>query len=452
MTRLTGIDCVYFANKITGTPGKQAAFSFGVGVIGQELIDVTQKSGMTTVTAATSDASVAGGYAQMAGHAALSATYGLAADNILEWHVVTADGSLVIANARVNPDLYNALRGGGGGTFGVVVQATMKVYPTPQLQVTRYWLKVASPNDTFSVFEPAAYLHRQLPSLSKRGIQGYYFIMPHGIFIALHKPNSNEAEAKRVWQPIFKALEAFPGMEKKSIVQWKSYATYKDYFDAGFGKLAPYEAGQPPFNDFPAPRGIGLMDSWLMSEKSLEHPRLAQALRQAMPFNLDTGMLRGHLVSGGKVHDPNMARTTNVNPAWRSALTHLIATGGGGIPNMTSIKQLEPGAGNYGNEDLGTVEPDWKNHLWGEKYERLYNAKRRWDPNGIFWVTPGVGADDYAIFHGRLCKVSMLRGSGYIRPPNPMNYAPLFDNANPSRGPQTDYPFPATQEQADSVP
>jgi FAD/FMN-containing dehydrogenase len=58
---------------------------------------------------------VAGGYAQSGGHAPLSSIYGLAADNILEYKVVTADGKLKIANAVSEPDLFWALRGGGGG-------------------------------------------------------------------------------------------------------------------------------------------------------------------------------------------------------------------------------------------------------------------------------------------------------------------------------------------------
>jgi FAD/FMN-containing dehydrogenase len=56
--------------------------------------------------------------------------YGLGVDNMLEYKVVTADGNLTIANAVTNPDLFWALRGGGGGTWGVVVEATMKVMPT----------------------------------------------------------------------------------------------------------------------------------------------------------------------------------------------------------------------------------------------------------------------------------------------------------------------------------
>jgi len=54
----------------------------------------------------------------------------------LEFKVVTADGKYVIANQRSNQNLFNALRGGGGGTFGVVVEATFKAHKTPKIAVS----------------------------------------------------------------------------------------------------------------------------------------------------------------------------------------------------------------------------------------------------------------------------------------------------------------------------
>lgn len=72
------------------------------------------KSGLFTIAAAASPVRVAGGYAQTAGHGPLSSKYGLAADNVLEYKVVTSDGKLRVANAVSEPDLFWALRGGGG--------------------------------------------------------------------------------------------------------------------------------------------------------------------------------------------------------------------------------------------------------------------------------------------------------------------------------------------------
>ncbi|KAG6806515.1 hypothetical protein H0H93_002847, partial [Arthromyces matolae] len=70
-----------------------------------------------------------GGWVQGGGHSVLSPVYGLGADRVVEFQVVTPDGVLRTANSCQNTDLFQALRGGGGGTFGVVLQATHRVEP-----------------------------------------------------------------------------------------------------------------------------------------------------------------------------------------------------------------------------------------------------------------------------------------------------------------------------------
>jgi FAD/FMN-containing dehydrogenase len=59
------------------------------------------------------------GWTQCGGHGPMTSAYGLGSDNVLEFQVVTADGQLKIANSVANPDLFWALRGGCGGTFGI---------------------------------------------------------------------------------------------------------------------------------------------------------------------------------------------------------------------------------------------------------------------------------------------------------------------------------------------
>ena len=58
----------------------------------------------------------------------LSRKYGLTIDNLVSADVVTADGKKVKANAKENPDLFWAIRG-GGGNFGIVTQFEFKLHP-----------------------------------------------------------------------------------------------------------------------------------------------------------------------------------------------------------------------------------------------------------------------------------------------------------------------------------
>src|SRR5438105_4025926 len=73
----------------------------------------------------------AGGFLQGGGFGPWSNAYGISAAGLLEARVVTADGVLRVANACQNPDLFWALKGGGGGTFGVVTQVTLLTHPAP---------------------------------------------------------------------------------------------------------------------------------------------------------------------------------------------------------------------------------------------------------------------------------------------------------------------------------
>jgi FAD/FMN-containing dehydrogenase len=101
---------------------------------GAQLIDVytaLAAHGLTIPAGSCPSVGVAG-HALGGGMGLAGRQFGLTADNLLSAHIVTADGRLRTASAERNPDLYWALRGGGGGNFGVVAGLRFRAHPIPR--------------------------------------------------------------------------------------------------------------------------------------------------------------------------------------------------------------------------------------------------------------------------------------------------------------------------------
>eukprot|EP00930_Biecheleria_cincta_P046647 TRINITY_DN32193_c0_g1_i1.p1 TRINITY_DN32193_c0_g1~~TRINITY_DN32193_c0_g1_i1.p1 ORF type:complete len:1137 (+),score=170.12 TRINITY_DN32193_c0_g1_i1:49-3411(+) len=98
---------------------------------GEVWLDVYEAVGIDydIVGGGSSSVSAAGGWLQGGGLSSLSRKYGMGIDNVLAFEVVLANGSLIVADNCTNPDLFWALRGGGGGTFGIVTGARYSVHP-----------------------------------------------------------------------------------------------------------------------------------------------------------------------------------------------------------------------------------------------------------------------------------------------------------------------------------
>jgi FAD/FMN-containing dehydrogenase len=109
----------------------QHAVTVEAGAIWGQVYDaVTTKAGRYVQGGGCLTVGVAG-LIQSGGFGSFSKAYGMAAASLLEAEIVTADGAVRIANACTNPDLFWGLKGGGGGSLGVVTRLTLRTHNLP---------------------------------------------------------------------------------------------------------------------------------------------------------------------------------------------------------------------------------------------------------------------------------------------------------------------------------
>ncbi len=378
-----------------------------------------QGGGCTTV-------GVAGGFIQGGGYGSFSKRFGTGAGGVLEFEVVTADGKLRTANEFQHPDLFWALRGGGGGTFGVVTRVTLLAHQMPKTIGLFRGKITATSDDAFRA------LIERLVAFYPEALNDPAW----GEQIGLRPDNSVElfmtyldldsVAARAVWHPIEEYVAQRPDLEGEM-----SFDThpFDRLWDASYWEKVDPTMIQPDGRPDAEPGNFwwatnqGEVAEFLYCYQSRWIPLSLFASEAAAGLAATLFEASRHAAVGlhinkglaGEARDARARdRQTSIHPAvFDAAMLAIIARRQRAFPGvaghepdlaagravaqkasqaMAVIRRATPGAGTYGNES-DYFEKDWKQAFYGPSYDRLLEVKRKYDPDNLFRVHHGVGSD-----------------------------------------------------------
>ncbi|KAH7116804.1 hypothetical protein B0J11DRAFT_101210 [Dendryphion nanum] len=404
-----------YVDKKSGYSGP--AFKAGVGVQAFEIYKAAHEKGRVVVGGEGETVGIFGGYIQGGGHSPLSSLYGTGADQVLSFEVVTADGKFITANSTSNSDLFWAMRGGGGSTFGIATSVTVKAHPDMPTTASRFSFTSSKiGNETFWA-GLRAYVDSFIPN-ADAGTYSYFTIIPNvwtGIFTfnmsPFFAPNKTLEQTKALLQPWFSRLDAL-GIEFDPNI-----THFDNYYDAWRSSF-PLEVVQK----INATTGSRMFPRANFDTKEKRDELLAN-LRQSSENN------RVQVHFNMKTVDPANADNA-VNSAWRPM--YLFAQQAVRWPvngtaeetlkirkefqtgDMQRWRDISPGAGSYLAE-ADRLEPNFGQAFWGGKYPRLLALKAKWDPKDVFFATTSVGSERWRVEsvgglpneNGKLCRVSL---------------------------------------------
>ena len=398
-----------------------AAININGGYTWSDVYPVAQANGKVVVGGGTPSVSTTGGWMQGGGHGPASRAFGLGADQVLSARVVLADGCIITASPCENQDIYFAIRGGGPGTYGVVLSTTIKAWPIVDVKVQSVAIAPLATN-TSALLDAIAILYSAYPDLNDAGYAGYgtwSIASPGPIFAnftagyvhGFYTFNKTTEATQDAFASTLEKLLPFNGTSLFVSVTYNSFDDYWTFYNAVSGV-------EPPVG---TTSGLG---SRLFSRASVQKNTLD--LRNMIdviagePAEFTSNNFE--LVSGGQVFKDAADPLSGLNPAWRiSYFNNIVARGwapGSSEDVKTAVmrditynkvpamEKQAPDTGVYMNEGY-RLDPNWQTNFYGNHYERLLEIKQTRDPSGIFYCPTCVGSAAWKEDEsGRLCKVS----------------------------------------------
>jgi FAD/FMN-containing dehydrogenase len=405
------------SDKCTESNWKGSAFTIGGGYVWGDVYTEATKQNVVVVGGGDPSVGCIGGWAQGGGHSPASHDYCLGADQILEAQVVLASGSIVTANACQNSDLFFAIRGGGGGTYGVVVSTTVKAHPpTPIVAQT---LAIAPFTDAQipEFMDALSIIYAAYPDLNDGGFSGYgswavqnfepvFATFTSGYQHALAIFGKSISDAVALFAPVAAQLRKFNGTSLVVSTTYLSFPSYATYYATLSGSQSAVGVN--------AALGSRFLDRAGLTGSNLKN-MLNVTAGSAGQFTSNNVCL----VSGGQVFKDANDPYSGVNPAWRTSYVHNIVARawapGSDLATQTAVhnditytkvgamRAVSPNTGSYMNEG-DRLDPTYLQDFYGGSLPKLEAVKAKYDPTSLFYCPTCVGSENWVVEDsGKLC-------------------------------------------------
>lgn len=313
-----------------------------------------------------------------------------------------AQGELIVANAFQNEDIFWALRGGGGGTFGVVVNATIRTFPDVPAVHFSLTAFVGMQNRTVDanriIWDITTEIVEVLPALKKKDDATSATLIPQFYNTSadleaeiLFVNTDNTVSVTEQLSPLYAALQ------EKGLTSF--YASNETFYP----RLSTFLSQPRTLNK----SGYGILEgNVLVSEQLFLSPNGTGKIMDVMShleYKMgDTAEI--FMAGGGQIKANKDIIDSALLPSWRDSPLMLILRrvlrpdtrttrmADSQLPFLRSLESPSPGSYlNFADSE----EPNFRHAFWGENYDRLYELKRKWDPHGLFIVRLGVGSEDW---------------------------------------------------------
>ncbi|CZR69696.1 related to isoamyl alcohol oxidase [Phialocephala subalpina] len=415
------------------------AVRVAVGMQSSDLAAAATKSNVTIVIPGGPTVGGGGGWFMGGGHGFHTSKLGLGADQILSLELVTADGRFITADPSTNTDLFWALRGGGGSTWGAVTSVIVKAYDITNAAAISHPIVFSTGNSTSTIVSNEIFwagirtYFQWAPQICDVGGVGFNYIYNLGneleFTVIFFMPGMTVAQADAFANPLYLALQ------KNGINLTNPNVVTRRSVSAAVSSLVNTAAIAYPS------RGAGEMNvrlaSRLFPRENLENPRLFNATLEA----IHTAVVMGGYTLHSANHCPTLAAAgypdNAVVPAYRETAMHAQLWDDGYAIGPVELqaqrhkrfaryfqiwRNVSPGAGAYMGE-ADPAEPNWQVAFYGENYPRLLSIKNKWDPWGLFWAKTAAGSEGWEVRTPFPQEVPTQNASD-LRFCQPLNFAP----------------------------